>query len=87
MTDSKQFYNAWNQLGSLLTVTLNPKKFEFSKNSLKFLGHIIDQEGILADLEKVCAITEIQPPSYISKLSHLMGMIIQLEKFYPTVLN
>ena len=40
-------------------VTHNPNKCKFSKDSLKFLGHIIDKEGILADPEKVCASTEI----------------------------
>ena len=30
----------------LAGVTLNPKKCEFSKGSLKFLGHIINKMGI-----------------------------------------
>ena len=54
-------------------VTLNPKKCEFSKSSLKFLGHVIDKNGISADPEKVHAITELPPP-----------MINQLGKFLPS---
>ncbi len=36
--------------------TLNPEKCEFSRKSLKFLGHIIDANGIRADPEKTAAI-------------------------------
>ena len=64
-------------------VTLNPKKCEFSKGSLKFLGHIINKNGISADPEKVLAITELPPPTNISELRCVMGMINQLGKFLP----
>ena len=37
-------------------VTLNKEKCVFSTNSVKFLGHVIDQEGIKPDPEKVQAI-------------------------------
>ena len=33
--------------------TLNRDKCEFSKDSIKFLGHVIDQEGIRADPDKL----------------------------------
>ena len=53
-------------------VTLNPKKCEFLKDSLRFLGHIIDEEGISADSEKVRAITEIAPPSNTIQIRQLI---------------
>ena len=64
-------------------VTLNPKKCEFSKSSLKFLRHVIDKDGISADPEKVRAITELPPPTNIPELRRVMGMINQLGKFLP----
>ena len=64
-------------------VTLNPKKCEFSKGSLKFLGHIIDKKGISADPDKIHAITELPPPTNVSELQRIMGMINQLGKFLP----
>ena len=36
--------------------TLNPDKCEFSRKTLKFLGHILDEDGIRADPEKTTAI-------------------------------
>ena len=65
-------------------VTLNPKKCELSKVSLEFLGHVIDKNGISADLEKVSAITELPPPTNISELHRVMGMINQSGKFLPS---
>ena len=61
--------------------TLNPEKCEFSRKSLKFLGHIIDANGIRADPEKTAAIREMKPPTNVSKLRRFMGMVNQLGKF------
>ena len=44
-------------------VTLNSEKCEFAKSRVKFLGHLIDQEGIRADSEKVSAILQMEAPS------------------------
>ena len=61
--------------------TLNPTKCEFSKSKLKFLGHIIDQQGIRADPDKTTAIIEMKPPSNVPELRRFMGMVNQLGKF------
>ena len=61
--------------------TLNPSKCEFAKDQLKFLGHLIDQEGIRADPEKTSAITRMEPPNNITELRRFMGMVNQLGKF------
>ena len=39
-------------------VTLNSDKCEFSKTKLKFLGHLLDQNGIQADPDKTSAIVK-----------------------------
>ena len=63
--------------------TLNPSKCEFGKSSLKFLGHIIDQNGIRADPDKTAAIREMQPPTTVPELRKFLGMVNQLGKFTP----
>ena len=40
--------------------TLNPDRCEFRKKQLKFVGHIINKEGVKADPAKVSAITQHQ---------------------------
>ena len=62
-------------------VTLNPEKCEFRKRQLKFLGHIIDENGISPDPDKISAIVEMKPPTNVSELRRFMGMINQLGKF------
>ena len=66
-------------------VTLNQQKCEFNKSSLKFLGHVIDQTGIRADLDKTTAVTEMSPPTSVPELRRFMGMVNQLGKFTPNL--
>ena len=47
-------------------VTLNKEKCVFSTSFVNFLGHVIDQEGIKPDPEKVQAVQDIEEPK-ISK--------------------
>ncbi len=42
-------------------VTLNSDKCKFGRDRVKFLGHLIDREGIRADPEKTSAILQILP--------------------------
>ena len=49
-------------------VTLNKEKCVFSTGSVKFLGHVIDQEGIKPDPEKVQAIQDMEEPKSVSDL-------------------
>ena len=62
-------------------VTLNPSKCKFAKSELKFLGHLIDKDGIWTDPEKTTAITEFATPTTVSQLRRFMGMVNQLRKF------
>ena len=63
--------------------TLNPDKCEFGKTCLKFLGHVIDQNGIRADPDKTTAIVHMSPPTTVSELRQFMGMVNLLGKFTP----
>ena len=65
-------------------VTLN-EKCEFSKTSIKFLGHIIDAKGIHVDPDKVKAIRKFPAPTNITELQRFMGMVNQLAKFIPSL--
>ena len=64
-------------------VTLNPSKCEFSKSELKFLGHIINNQGVKADPAKTKAILDMQPPKNVSEMRRFIGMTNQLSKFIP----
>ena len=66
-------------------VTLNREKCEFSKDSLTFLGHVINSEGVTPDPEKTSAIVAMEKPTTRTGLRRFMGMINQLGKFTPKI--
>ena len=63
-------------------LTLN-NKCEFSKRSITFLGHIIEQGTIKADPKKISAIKDFPQPTNITELQRFNGMVNQLGKFIP----
>ena len=63
-------------------LTLN-EKCEFSQKSVKFLGHVIDADGIRPDPEKVEAITRYPAPTNVTELQRFFGMVNFLGKFIP----
>lgn len=65
-------------------VTLNVSKCEFEKTQLKFLGHVVDQDGIRADTDKTSAIESMKPPTTVPEMRRFMGMVNQLGKFPHT---
>ncbi|XP_076464141.1 uncharacterized protein LOC143296207 [Babylonia areolata] len=65
-------------------LTLN-EKCEFSKDSICFLGHIIDSSGIHPDPAKLDAINRFPPPTNITELQCFLEMVNQLAKFMPNL--
>lgn len=64
---------------------VTPGKCEFDKPSVKFLGHLIDKDGIRADPEKTSALVKMAAPQSVSDLRRFMGLTNQLGKFSPRV--
>ena len=64
-------------------ITLNKKKCSFATESVKFLGHIVDKEGIRPDPEKVKGINDMTEPKNLTGLRRFLGMYNQLNKFSP----
>ena len=70
----------WIQASGL---ALNQDKCEFSKPSIRFLGKLVDPNGIHIDPEKVKAISNIPQPQNASEMRRFLGMVNQLNKFSP----
>ena len=60
---------------------LNPSKCAFEVASGKFLGFMVSQKGIEANLEKVRAILEMVSPKTVKEVQKLTGRIVALKKF------
>ncbi|GFW39183.1 retrovirus-related Pol polyprotein from transposon 297 [Trichonephila clavipes] len=62
-------------------LTLNKDKCKFVCDELKYLGLIINKEGIKTDKTKVKAIVEMKPPRNSRKVSKFLGMSQWYAKF------
>ncbi len=63
-------------------LTLNDK-CEFNKESIKFLAHLIDGQGIHVDPDKTKAIAKFPTPQNVTELQRFLGMVNHVGKFVP----
>ena len=56
-------------------LTLDKQKCEPSQGRIRFLGHIVDAQGVHADPDKTKAIAQFPVPSNATKLQRIMRMV------------
>ena len=66
-------------------MTLNAKKCRFGQQSVKFLGHVVSEEGVRPDPDRIKHILELPHPTNITELQSLLGTVNQLGKFSPRI--
>ena len=66
-----------------LRVRVNPEKCVFARKSLVYLGHVVTEEGIHTDPNKVTAITGLEPPNTVRRLRRFLGMASWYRRFVP----
>ena len=66
---------------------LNPNKCAFRVASGKFLGFMVSQRGIEANLEKVRAILEMTSPKIVKEVQKLTGRIAALNRFVSKAMD
>ena len=62
-------------------IKFNPGKCAFGVTAGKFLGFMVSQRGIEANLDKIPAIMEMAPPRYVKEVQSLNGKIVTLNRF------
>jgi len=62
---------------------LNPNKCVFGVEGGKFLGFMLTNRGIKANLDKCQTIMEMQSPKNIKDVQHLVGRVVALSRFMP----
>ena len=68
-----------------LGMTLNAEICTFSQTSVKFLGHVVDSQGIRPDPDKVEAVVRFTTPTSMGEVRRFLGMVNQLSKFSPNL--
>ena len=62
-------------------LAINFAKSHFGKRQLKFLGHIITQEGLMKQPEKVRAIVDFPIPRNVKEVLRFHGMAVWYSSF------
>jgi hypothetical protein len=64
-------------------IKLNTEKVQLRLQEVPFIGHIATDRGLCVDPAKVRAISEMPPPTDVTSLQRLLGMVQYLSKFLP----
>jgi len=76
-----QFFQILHQNG----LTINPAKCTFAVSSLKFLGHMVSEAGLVPLPRHVAALQEFPPPTDIKQLQQFLGLINFYRRFLPSI--
>lgn len=60
---------------------LSPEKCHFFKTSVKYLGHVVDAQGVHTDPEKIAALTSWPRPSNMKELKSFLGFAGYYRRF------
>lgn len=66
---------------------LNTTKCAFGIASGKFLGYMVNESGIEANLEKIQALLDMKLPSIVKDVQKLIGWIVALNRFVSKAIN
>ena len=66
-------------------VRFNVDKIKFCVRSAKYMGHIVTNQGVKADPEKIAAIKDLPTPQSVTDLRRVMGMIAYITKYIPNM--
>lgn len=64
-------------------LTVNPEKAKFVCKEISFLGHLISENSIKIDPDRVQAIVNFKPPQNSKSVSRFIGMVSFWNKFIP----
>ena len=59
----------------------NWEKCQFAREELKYLGHIVNKNGLQTDPEKISAISKLAPPTNVKELRQFFGLISWYRRF------
>ncbi|XP_064470230.1 uncharacterized protein K02A2.6-like [Ornithodoros turicata] len=66
-------------------LTLNRKKCVFAQETITFLGHVINRDGVTPDQSKIAAIVDMPAPTNVTELKRFLGMVNFIARFIPNL--
>jgi len=64
-------------------LTINPEKSKFCRSQVKYLGFLVQKEGLTVDPDKTAAILNYPPPRNLRQLRRFIGMASWYRRFIP----
>ena len=83
MEDLKETFDTFHSYNMML----NPGKCAFGVTAEKFLGFMVSQRGIEANLDKIRAIMEMTPPRNVKEVQSLNGKVAVLKRFVSRAMD
>ncbi len=82
-TEAEHDENLLKVLDRIREINLKLKwdKCKFKVKEVRYVGHLLTEDGLKPDPEKFRAITEMQIPSNVKDLQRFLGMVRYLSKF------
>ena len=65
----------------------NPAKCQFKHEEVKFIGMVLNRQGVVPDTAKIQALLKLPEPKTEALLQSFLGMINYLSRFEPKITN
>lgn len=65
-------------------LTVNKTKCEFFRDSVEYLGFVINKNGLQPSQKKMEAIVNMKPPNSVTKLKSFLGAVNYYRRFFPS---
>ena len=65
------------------SLKLKPSKCDLFKKEIKYLGHVVSQEGVSTDPDKIRSVTECPQPTTATEVRSFLGFVSYYRRFIP----
>ena len=65
------------------SLKLKPSKCDLFRKEIKYLGHVVSNEGVSTDPDKIKSVTEWPQPTTVTEVRSFLGFVSYYRRFIP----